>query len=57
MAKINPFIFRGYDIRGVAGRDLTPEIVEVLGKAYGTYLNRCRIKEAVVGYDCHREFP
>lgn len=36
--EINPNIFRMYDIRGVADRDLTDEVVYLLGKAYGTYI-------------------
>ena len=31
-------IFRAYDIRGVYGKDLTPEVVEGIGKAFGTYI-------------------
>ena len=48
---INPYIFRNYDIRGVVGKDLDAEKVEALGKAYGTLLNRRKIKQAVVGRD------
>ncbi len=50
--QINPHIFRGYDLRGLVDKDLNPEIVEHLGKAYGTFLNRREIKKAVVGHDC-----
>lgn len=50
--KINPSMFRGYDLRGIVNQDLTPEIVEHLGKAHGTYLKRHGITEAVVGRDC-----
>jgi len=50
--KINPFIFRGYDVRGEVDKDLNPEIAEYLGKAYGTFLRKRRIKKAVVGRDC-----
>ncbi|RLG55663.1 MAG: phosphoglucosamine mutase [Candidatus Hydrothermarchaeota archaeon] len=32
-------IFRAYDIRGIANRELTPNIVAKIGLAYGTYLN------------------
>jgi phosphomannomutase/phosphoglucomutase len=49
---INPFIFRNYDIRGKVGEDLDAAKVEALGKAYGTLLNRRKIKQAVVGHDC-----
>jgi len=49
---VNKQIFRGYDIRGIAGTDLTPEIVEHLGKAHGTYLQNRGVSQAVVGRDC-----
>lgn len=50
--KINPYIFRGYDLRGLVDKDLNPEIVEYLGKAYGTFLIKRGIKKTVVGHDC-----
>lgn len=50
--KINPYIFRGYDIRGIAGKDLDAEIVKQIGKAYGTWLLNHEIGSAVVGSDC-----
>ena len=34
--KLNPHIIRGYDFRGVSGKDLNPQIAELFGKAYGT---------------------
>lgn len=49
--KINPEIFRGYDIRGIWGKDLTPAIYEQIAKAYGTWLKQRRIVDAVVGCD------
>jgi len=36
--EINPEIFRTYDIRGIADIDLTDEVIEMLGKSYGTLL-------------------
>lgn len=45
------YIFRGYDIRGVVGKDLDEEVMELIGKGYGTFLSRRRINEAVVGMD------
>ncbi len=36
--EIRPSIFREYDIRGIAGRDLTPEFAQLLGQAYGHHL-------------------
>lgn len=38
--QINPDIFREYDIRGIVGEDLTPEVLTVIGKAYGTLIQR-----------------
>jgi phosphomannomutase/phosphoglucomutase len=49
--KINPQIYREYDIRGVVDKDLTPEIVRRLGQGFGTYMaNRGHFK-LVVGRD------
>ncbi|MDD5145070.1 MAG: phosphomannomutase/phosphoglucomutase [Candidatus Pacebacteria bacterium] len=50
--EINPSIFRGYDIRGLVGKDLNPEVAEQIGKAYGTFLLKRGINSAVVGHDC-----
>jgi phosphomannomutase / phosphoglucomutase len=49
--KINPEIFRGYDIRGIAETDVTPEVMTILGKTYATFLFQRQIKECVVGMD------
>ncbi len=35
---INKEVFRSYDIRGIAGSELTEEFAEILGKAFGTYI-------------------
>ena len=53
MSKItfNDHLFRGYDLRGVAGEDLSNEHMYVLGKAYATFLYQRRIWEVVVGRD------
>jgi phosphomannomutase / phosphoglucomutase len=55
--KINPYIFRGYDLRGEVDKDLNPEIVEAIGKAFGTFLKRRGIKKAVVGRDSRQTSP
>lgn len=44
-------IFREYDIRGLVGEDISEEVYELLGKAYGTYLRGFNSNKAVVGYD------
>jgi len=51
---INPNIFRAYDIRGVVGEDITSEVAERIGYAYGTYLvenNPAKSLHVVVGRD------
>ena len=35
---INPEIFRQYDIRGIVEEDLTPDVVELLGRAFGSWV-------------------
>lgn len=47
----NDHLFRGYDLRGVVGKDLDEQRMEVLGKAYATFLYQRRIWEVVVGRD------
>lgn len=49
--KVNPEIFRAYDLRGLVGSELTDEVVEHLGKAFGTFLKRKGVMELVVGRD------
>jgi len=48
---MNKNIFRTYDIRGIADKDLTDDIVEMIGRAYGTYLVRKNKKTVTVGRD------
>jgi len=57
MIKINPQIFREYDIRGIVGKDLTEEVVEIIGKAYGTYMKKLRKKRVSLGRDCRLSSP
>ena len=49
--KINPQIYREYDIRGVVDKDLTPEVVKKLGQGFGTQMVNLGRKELVVGRD------
>jgi len=49
--KINHHIIRGYDIRGVADKDLSSEIMEHFGKAYGTYMIGRNTKKIIIGRD------
>lgn len=54
---MNPLIFREYDVRGVADRDLTDELALDLGRAFGTFLRRRGNKRIVVGRDCRLSSP
>jgi phosphomannomutase/phosphoglucomutase len=49
---LNEKIFREYDIRGVAERDLPDELVNKLGQALGTYISQKGGKKITVGRDC-----
>lgn len=49
---MNPGIFREYDIRGVADKDLTEEDVALIGKGIGAYLLARGKSKLVVGRDC-----
>lgn len=48
---VNPVIFRGYDLRGLAGSELNEDVMYTLGRAYATYLAQRRIGETSVGRD------
>ncbi len=56
--QIRPSIFREYDIRGIAGKDLSPEFAECLGRAYAIYVSGRTPVESrqnlvvSVGWDC-----
>jgi phosphomannomutase/phosphoglucomutase len=55
--KLKPEIFRQYDIRGLVDRDLTPQSVETLGRAIGTYFRQHNRKQVAVGRDCRLSSP
>ncbi len=42
-------IFKAYDIRGLYGKELTPEIAERIGRAYITFT---KAKKVAIGHDC-----
>ena len=54
---VNAQIFRQYDVRGVVGRDLTPEAVALLGRGYGTYVADKGVRRVSVGYDARLSSP
>ncbi|WP_457551340.1 phosphomannomutase/phosphoglucomutase [Desulfobacula sp.] len=49
---MNPEIFREYDIRGVAGKDIKEDDVLNIGKAYGSLLIKLNKKIVSIGRDC-----
>ncbi len=49
--KMNPEIFRQYDIRGVVADDLTPDVVEALGRGVGSWVRDEGGKTIVLGRD------
>ncbi|MCF7913044.1 MAG: phosphomannomutase/phosphoglucomutase [Candidatus Cloacimonetes bacterium] len=54
---VNPKIFRQYDIRGVVGTDLTPEVLYLIGKGYGTYIKRQGAVNCAIGGDARLSTP
>jgi phosphomannomutase/phosphoglucomutase len=54
---LKPEIFRQYDIRGIVGKDLTPETVELLGKGIGTHYRRKGRQKVALGRDCRLSSP
>lgn len=50
-------IFREYDIRGVAARDLEDDVVMAIGQGLGTMLAKEAGKAIVVGRDCRLSSP
>jgi phosphomannomutase/phosphoglucomutase len=57
---INPAIFRQYDIRGIWEKDLTPEVIELLGRGYAAHLLKSIDKEKAkvsVGWDARLHSP
>jgi phosphomannomutase/phosphoglucomutase len=49
---MNPNIFREYDIRGVAERDLGDDVTRDIGRAFGTLLARRGKRRIALGRDC-----
>jgi len=49
---VNPEIFREYDIRGIVDKDFVDHDVVMIGKAFGTYLQRENKSKITVGRDC-----
>ena len=54
---VNPVVFREYDIRGVAGTDLTEETVQLVARALGTQVREAGGKNVVLGRDVRLSGP
>jgi phosphomannomutase/phosphoglucomutase len=54
---MNPLIFREYDVRGLADRDLTDELATDLGRSFGTFLAKRGQRRIAVGRDCRLSSP
>ncbi len=55
--KVNQYIFREYDIRGIYGKDINEEVSYLIGKAFGTKLRRLGKNTTLVGYDNRYSSP
>ena len=54
---LNQYIFREYDIRGKVSDDFPPELVEALGKGFGTYIKRSGGQEIALSGDVRLTTP
>ena len=57
MPKINPGIFREYDIRGIVDSDLDEEVLNLIGKSFGTHLRKLGKSRISIGRDCRESSP
>ena len=55
--ELNKYMFREYDIRGVYGKDIDPEISYLIGRAFGTKLVELNLDTTLVGYDNRKSSP
>jgi len=55
--KLNKYIFREYDIRGKVSDDFPKDVVENLGKAFGTFIKRGGGKEIALSGDVRLTTP
>jgi phosphomannomutase/phosphoglucomutase len=55
--RVNPHIFREYDIRGVADADLSDSLARDLGRALGTFVRRDKGRRVALGSDCRLSSP
>ena len=48
---LNPHVFRAYDVRGLVGPDINPDVFRQVGRAYATLLRRNGGRRIAVGQD------
>src|SRR5262245_17304616 len=48
---LNPHVFRAYDVRGLVGSDINPDILRQVGRAYATMIRRNGGRRITVGRD------
>ncbi len=56
-AEVSDGIFRAYDIRGIVGETLTPDVVSVIGRAIGSEAIARGVDSLCVGYDGRHSSP
>ncbi|MBB5319733.1 phosphomannomutase/phosphoglucomutase [Marinobacter oulmenensis] len=55
--EVSPEIFRAYDIRGIVGQTLSPEVVETVGRAIGSEAVQRGVASLCIGYDGRHSSP
>ncbi len=48
---LNPHVFRAYDVRGLVGSDINPDVFRQVGRAYATLIRRNGGRRIAVGQD------
>src|SRR5258706_4276038 len=48
---LNPHVFRAYDVRGLVGADINPDVFRQVGRAYATLIRRNGGRRIAVGQD------
>jgi len=49
--KIDPTVFREYDIRGMEDKELTDDAIRAIASSYGTFLKKRGVSRVVIGHD------
>ena len=48
---LNPHVFRAYDVRGLVGRDINPDVFRQVGRSYATMIRKNGGRRIAVGRD------